>query len=89
MMTLSKTQEHDNYSTKCMAFKVWAPLHRSVTVPMTHDSALTGLCASAQYAFQPGEARELQLAKEQPADFFKSKQFKCVDPPKCTIRQQV
>lgn len=42
-----------------------------------------------QYAFQPGEARELKLAKEHPVDFFKPKQFKCIDPPKCTVRQQV
>ena len=47
------------------------------------------LRAHHKYAFAPGEVRELQLAAAHEPDFFKSKTFKCVDPPKCSIRTPV
>ena len=43
----------------------------------------------SKYSFQPGEVRELQLARERHVDFFKSKSFKCMDPPKCSVREEV
>ena len=42
-----------------------------------------------QHAFQPGEARELQLATihaDDQKEFYRSKTFKCLDPPHCSVR---
>ena len=47
------------------------------------------LRSHTKYAFQPGEARELQLATAEEPGFFSSKTFKCMDPPKCSVRRQV
>ena len=49
------------------------------------QAALVGadLRSHGQFAFQPGEVRQLQLAASRDADFFSPRTLACPNPPMC------